>query len=57
MDDLEFLRCPACGGKTREMIRMDTVLVNFPLFCPKCKRSCLINVKERKIVPVIGGDE
>ena len=29
MDDLEFLRCPSCGGKTRDKIRTDTELKNF----------------------------
>ena len=24
-------------GKTRTRVQEDTVLVNFPLFCPKCK--------------------
>ncbi|MBQ7158257.1 MAG: conjugal transfer protein [Treponema sp.] len=45
MENLVFLRCPVCGGKTREKIRIDTELKNFPLFCPKCKRLCLIDVK------------
>ena len=25
---------------------LDTVLENFPLFCPKCKQETIINVKE-----------
>ena len=27
MDDLEFLRCPACGGKTRDKVRRDTYII------------------------------
>lgn len=41
----EWIRCPVCGNKTRNKIRQDTVLENFPLFCPKCKRETLINVQ------------
>ena len=42
----EWIRCPVCGNKTRDKIRKDTVLINFPLFCPKCKQETLINVKQ-----------
>jgi ribosomal protein L44E len=45
----EWLFCPVCGNKTRVMIREDTVLKNFPLFCPKCKLETIINVEHRKI--------
>ena len=45
----EWIRCPICGSKTRIRIRGDTVLENFPLFCPKCKQEILINVKEMNI--------
>ena len=38
--------CPVCGNKTRIKIRSDTELINFPLFCPKCKQENLINVKQ-----------
>ncbi|WP_368491216.1 cysteine-rich KTR domain-containing protein [Clostridium sp. BJN0013] len=38
--------CPVCGNKTRVRICGDTVLENFPLFCPKCKQQTLINVKQ-----------
>ncbi|GAA6285983.1 cysteine-rich KTR domain-containing protein [Blautia caecimuris] len=41
-----WLICPVCGGKTRNQIREDTVLINYPLFCPKCKQVTLIDVKK-----------
>ena len=41
----EWIRCPVCGNKTRDKMRENTVLENFPLFCPKCKRETLISVK------------
>lgn len=28
----EWIRCPVCGGKTRDRIREDTVLKNYPLY-------------------------
>ena len=46
MGRTEWVLCPVCNSKTRIKIRMDTVLENFPLFCPKCKQETLINVKE-----------
>lgn len=45
----EWIRCPVCGNKTRDKIREDTILQNFPLFCPKCKQETLINVENLKI--------
>jgi len=44
-----LLQCPVCGGKTRTKVKPDTILVNFPLFCPKCKRETLVNVENLKI--------
>lgn len=41
----EWIRCPICTNKTRVKMREDTILVNFPLFCPKCKKETLINVQ------------
>lgn len=45
----EWILCPVCGNKTRVRVRDDTVLENFPLFCPKCKRETLINVNQLNI--------
>ncbi|MEQ7226416.1 cysteine-rich KTR domain-containing protein [Enterococcus avium] len=46
---LKWIRCPLCGNKTRTKVQDNTILVNFPLFCPKCKREVLINVDSLKI--------
>ena len=46
---MEWILCPECRGKTRTQIREDTVLENFPLFCPKCKQTFLISVRNRSI--------
>lgn len=45
MDRTEWLLCPTCGGKTRDRIREDTILINYPLYCPKCKQEHLIEAK------------
>lgn len=44
-----WLLCPVCKSKTRIRLRVDTVLENYPLFCPKCKQEMLINVKKLNI--------
>lgn len=46
-----WVPCPVCGGKTRIKVHLDTVLVSFPLYCPKCKKETSINVVQLKIVP------
>ena len=52
MDKSEWIRCPVCGNKTRNKIREDTILKNYPLYCPKCKQECLIEVKDLQIVVI-----
>ncbi|WP_326909912.1 cysteine-rich KTR domain-containing protein [Sedimentibacter sp. MB31-C6] len=49
MSRYEWILCPVCGNKTRVKIRDDTVIENFPLFCPKCKQETIINVKQLNI--------
>ena len=44
-----WILCPFCGNRTRTKIRSDTVLLNFPLFCPKCKRELVVNVQQSNI--------
>ncbi|MGN6715568.1 cysteine-rich KTR domain-containing protein [Anaerocolumna jejuensis] len=45
MKTTDWIFCPVCGSKTRKKIRVDTVLLNFPLYCPKCKHESLIIIK------------
>ncbi len=47
--ETQWVLCPVCRGKTRTQIRRDTVLKNFPLFCPKCKRTFLISLRDHGI--------
>lgn len=41
----EWIMSPVCGNKTRDRIREDTVLRNYPLYCPKCKHESLIEAE------------
>ncbi len=45
MNNTEWLLCPTCKGKTRDRIRQDTILINYPLYCPKCKQEHLMHLK------------
>ncbi len=45
INSYEWILCPICGNKTRDRIRKDTILKNFPLYCPKCKKESLIEVE------------
>ena len=45
---LDWLRCPKCGAKTRTKLRPRTVLEDFPLFCPKCRYTCVIQFRDGK---------
>ncbi|RUT55212.1 nin one binding (NOB1) Zn-ribbon like family protein [Clostridium botulinum] len=49
MIEVKWLLCPVCGNKTRQRIREDTELKNFPLYCPKCKQETLIKVQQLNI--------
>lgn len=49
MQNEKWVLCPVCGNKTRIKIRENTVLLNFPLFCPKCRQEQLINVQQLKV--------
>ena len=46
MDKTKWIICPVCKSKTRVKVREDTELINFPLFCPKCKQESLVSVKQ-----------
>ena len=44
-----WILCPICQCKTRTKVKRDTVLLNFPLFCPKCKHETIVNVINLKM--------
>ncbi len=48
----EWIRCPVCGNKTRGRIREDTILKNYPLYCPKCRQETLIKAKKLQVTVI-----
>lgn len=44
-----WLPCPNCKQRTKTKVYEDTVLLNFPLFCLKCKREIRVNVIKLKM--------
>ena len=52
MENQLWVICPVCNNKTRTKIRKDTELINFPLFCPKCKHESLIKVKNLQVTVI-----
>lgn len=45
-----WVSCPLCDNKNRIKVFEDTVHINFPLFCPWCKKETVINVVKLKMV-------
>ena len=52
MKEKAGILCPVCNNKTRLMVRADTILENFPLYCPKCKQETLINIQKLNMAVV-----
>ena len=50
----EWVYCPICSIKTRDKIRTDTILKNYPLYCPKCKQVTLVEVKNLQVTVIKG---
>lgn len=46
----KWVYCPICGGKTRTKVYEDTILLKFPLYCPKCKREIRVDVVQFKMI-------
>ena len=53
---IEWIFCPLCGSKTRNKVREDTVLINYPLYCPKCRQETLIEAKNLQVTVIIEPD-
>ncbi|WP_302619157.1 cysteine-rich KTR domain-containing protein [uncultured Oscillibacter sp.] len=52
MKSEKWILCPICGNKTHSKMRDDTVLLNFPLYCPKCRQETLIMAQHQKIIVI-----
>ncbi len=51
-ENSEWIYCPICGNKTRDRLRNDTILKNYPLYCTKCKQETLIEAKNLHIIVI-----
>lgn len=52
MNRTKWILCPICGNKTRDRIREDSVLKNYPLYCPKCKNETLISAENLRVIVI-----
>ena len=54
MMNQQWIYCPVCGNKTHDKVRPDTILKNYPLYCPKCKQVTLVEVKNLQVTVIKG---
>lgn len=52
MNRKEWILCPVCGSKTHNKVREDTILINYPLYCPKCRQETLIEAKNLQVIVI-----
>ena len=52
MEETKWIICPECDGKTRVKIKQTTIMKNFLLFCPHCKKEFTVDV-ENFVVKVV----
>ena len=52
LEQTEWILCPNCGGKTRDKLKRNTILINYPLYCPKCKKETLIKANNLLITVI-----
>ena len=50
IDKSAWIPCPNCKQRTKTKVYGDTVLLNFPLFCPKCKKETRVNIVKLKMM-------
>ena len=47
--DAKWIFCPICGSKTRTKVYEETVVYNFPLYCPKCETEVRVDIAQLKM--------
>lgn len=50
VDNSDFVKCPICKKNTRTKTLIVTVVKNFPLYCPKCNNTSLVDIVENKLI-------
>lgn len=48
-ENSQWVYCPIFGSKTRTKVCEDTVMYNFPLYCPKCKTEVRVDISQPKM--------
>ena len=48
-DAKNFILCPGCGKRTKAKALPQTVMIDFPLFCPHCKSEYIIDLNDSVI--------
>ena len=46
----DWLLCPLCKRKTKVKILYETILLHFPLYCPRCKKESIISAVEDRML-------
>ena len=54
IENMKWICYPICGGKTHDRIKEDTILRNYPLYCPKCRQESLIDAKDLHVKVIKG---
>lgn len=44
-----WVLCPNCNGKTRIKVDRETIIKNYVIFCPKCKKTEKIDIENLKM--------
>lgn len=52
MKKSEWIYFPVCCNKICDKIRDDTILRDYPLYCPKCKQETLIEISNLEITVI-----
>ena len=52
MNKKEWILCPVWGSKTRNKVREDTILINYPLYYLKCRQETLIEAKNLRVTVI-----
>ena len=45
-----WLYCPVCNAKTKTKAYTDTVLIRYPLYCPRCRKEYSISLFQMKML-------
>ena len=44
ISETRIVHCPDCGQETSVRVCSNTVVLNFPLYCPHCKKHIMVDI-------------